>query len=422
MKNYLPSIILILIIFSIVTVEAYQKDGEPQPFGLNWDEEAEISGNYRVIGNATMQTYAESGLANGWLKMTDSLPSNISMLRASINMNFNQLNGHKPVTITTFFSIENATQYTIFTMRHRKWKKQTGLFSSDIENNYEMRISHPSVGSVTICNLTYTGKGEILNHIIGYSRLPNGNMYLQYFIALWKAELQSTDISNPSMFLYVGEKKYGLVFFKTKIKYYRIYAYEETLTGHLSDPTEIVWETSRTYPEYSSLAISSAFESMITTGYDETLTIERTILQNNVMPQSSNLMVSFRSTSMITSFMRMIAGGFNFIRLRIVGEFLETLSEPVGEIFDTFVEMVPIIFGMYLIFLCALLIKSGLDGTTNPIMDHFLTIYSFIHSIITFLLDFFWNVVHIVGNLPIAGQIGVALFFIGALVYVGFNL
>ena len=123
----------------------------------------------------------------------------------------------------------------------------------------------------------------------------------------------------------------------------------------------------------------------------------------------------------IQELMKTLGGIFRSLHLPVMGDFFEGLGSTLSQLITSFSHWIPVILGIYGIFLMFLLLKSARSFDFSPLMNHFFTLYQFIISTFGIFLRMFWGIISTLTRLPVIGWIAAAG-ILAAATLIGLNI
>lgn len=283
---------------------------------------------------------------------------------------------------------------------------------SQREYFFTIQVSHPSKPALTTIfskKLTSTGedKGFLDRFYIGYKLMNDGNYLIEVYAEFYKYELLATDLYDPTDYAFMGKR--SLLFGVWTYREYRLYSAIETVTSGLSDPDEMTWRLTKSLAN-------------IATGIRSCIHDDMTFLMNSTYVLGDDALRT--TTTEINLMSKLVEGAgkaFNALRLKPIGNFIITLAEPLGDVTDSILGMIPIMVGMYAIFLFAIIFKGMMGLDFSGIIAHFLSMFQFIWSIINTILSLFWGIIGAISSVPF-GNIILAIGFIAIIGFIGITV
>lgn len=409
-RTSIPLLIVLFMVIPLPLTIAYQNDDLEPIFGLNWNDPQELLGNWKLIGNRTLYSSYQHKRQDSWLRITTDIPDNITWLSIGFELDMPEYVGHKDnVTMSNSFMTHFGGGQCNLVVEYTRRQKGNWFWSGQ-EYFFVMKVSHPSKPALdTIFSRKFDkSEGFMDRFYIGYKLMNNGDYLLEVYAEFYKYELQSSDLYDPTDYKYMSKR--SLFFGIWTYREYRLYSTIETVTTSLSDPTEMTWRLTKDSADMTASCIRSRIHDDMTFLMNATYVTGDSALRDVV--GEINLMG------------KLVEGtgkAFNALRLKAIGNFIITLSEPIGEVTDSILGMMPIMLGMYAVFLFAIVFKGIIGLDFGGIMSHFLGMFAFIMSIINTVLRLFWGIISAISSVPF-GNIILAFGLIAILGIIGISI
>lgn len=402
---------LILILLLLPVVIGYDNDGKSPIFGWDWDITEEVDGNWQIIGNRTMLTVHSSSRQEA-LIATSTPIADMTKLSISFDLDMDNPN-RENVTMSNYFYInQGLANQTIFLVSYTKSLRKFYYWGGH-EYSFRVRIWTPTSGAWVevfekyfekVGTSAHTGFLDALTFMV--SKMDDGNYYIELFADFYNYELEASDLEFPGDWKYYGQDSQMFGFYKHRT--YRLYAAVETLTASYENPVNMTWKMSKNSITHTAALARSTINSGMTSA----------AINASVLPVGDTGRPTSEDMNYLARLVHGTGEAFNYLKLKAVGNWLIGMSATVGTVADSVLFMLPFIFGLYGIFVFAIVLKAFITGNLGSIIDHFLGIYHFLASLIGRVLGLFWGIVGVISSVPF-GNVILALVTIGVLLFIG---
>jgi len=403
-------ILLLAVALIIPSVQAFTDDGKEPIYGWNWNNFSEVEGNWKVIGNRTILSHIQYRRQEALMRIDADIPENLTELSIGFELTFPYHVAKHNVTLTNIFYLdEYGPNQVAFLVSYTRRKKTTWFFGGR-ERYFKIRVWHPATGSwVEILNLFFdSGEGTMDRFQFAYKLMADGNYLIQCYVEVLRYELLASDLNDPADYAFMSQRStaFGLYTYRT----YRIYSAVEMTTDPLHSPSNVTWKMSKNSEDNIGVEVQGAIHNDLTW-----------FVNNTYVEGDDDIMDAVGRINLLERLVYGAGEGFRALRLRAVGNWLMAMSVPVGTVADSVLFVLPFIFGMYGIFVFAIVMKAFSSGDMSIIVNHFLGIYHFLASLIGRVLSLFWGVIGAISAAPF-GNLIIAFIAVGILLYIGISI
>jgi len=390
-----PLMIYILILFMVISLPfafAIPRDMTQPIFGLNWSYHSDM-GRWQNIGNHSLCSNLQLQIAQAHIEATN-IPSNITLvsLIVSPEILLSAIGDDNPIASTDFTLgyLANST-----TLRMDVTKTRKGMLSWGTEETVKVYVDEPST----------LGLNEILNYYfetsIGAKHFngfrfnlwwKGGNEYvLQISVLTFRIELEASDITNPSMFKDIESKGALAGFFGPKKHEYQIY--EKIIT---SSTNYVNCDAIQLYAYKSNVAIGASINVVV---YEDNFV-------NGSFASYGYIGVS-EGTTLVKDFFIIGGKAFSAIRLNVMGDLFYTIADYSEDFIGGFYGLIPIVLGLYMVFLIGMFFQTMIKGDWNILPNHFFSVFNFVFALFRTIVNMFWSLIGALSNVPLVGWLAI---------------